>query len=392
MTPYLDSLAPFGMRLGLARIEQLCALLGAPEAALDAVHVVGTNGKSSTTRFCAAALAAQGLRVGAYLSPHVTGWHERVQVDGSPITPMAFAEAVERVRLVSAELVEPPTQFEALTAAAFRALADEGVDVAVIEAGLGGRHDATRVVRARTVGLTNIGLDHTRVLGETRPAILAEKLAVLEPGATLCLGQVDRDLAALAGEIANRARALVRRVAPEEVAEVPLAVAFQRENAALALALAETHLAPRPFDRTAATDALERATPPGRMEILPGEPLTLLDGAHNLEGMQALVGELPRVLGERRPRIAVVAVQDDKPIAAMLACLHPWVDEIIGTESGHAGHSSGLAASRISPFAIPDAHAALAEARRRAGRDGAVVVCGSLYLLARLCGPEPDDA
>ena len=384
MSLYLDSLAPFGMRLGLERIDELCRRLGEPQTRLDAVHVVGTNGKSSTTRFCAAALQAQGLRVGAYLSPHVLGWHERVQLDGQPVEPEVFAAALARVEAASEGLEEPPTQFEALTAAAFSVLADAGVEASVIEAGLGGRHDATRVVRARTVGLTNIGLDHTAVLGETRPEILAEKLAVLEPGSTLCLGLVDDEIASLAGHLAGGARALVRRVARGEADELPLAVGYQRENAALALALAETHLLPRAFDRAVATAALEAAAPPGRMEIVADDPLTLLDGAHNVEGMRALVGELAGVLGDRRPRIAVLALQDDKPVDAMLAELRPAVDRIIGTESGHTGHARSLPAARISELARPDPSDALAEARRLAGTTGAVIVCGSLYLLARL--------
>ena len=384
MSRYLESLAPFGMRLGLERIDELCRRLGEPQRGLDAVHVVGTNGKSSTTRFCAAALAAQGLRVGAYLSPHVLGWHERVQLDGEPVDPEVFALALGRVEAASDGLAEPPTQFEALTAAAFCVLADADVEVSVIEAGLGGRHDATRVVAARTVGLTNIGLDHTAVLGETRPEILAEKLAVLEPGSTLCLGLVDEQIALLAGHLAGAARALVRRVSLDEADGLPLTVAYQRENAALGLALAETHLLPRPFDRVGAVAELAGAQPPGRLEVISHDPLTVLDGAHNVEGMHALVGELTSLLGELRPRIAVVALQDDKPIDAMLAALRPAVDRIIGTESGHLGHARSLPAGRISDLAFADPVAALAEARRLAGPGGAVVVCGSLYLLARL--------
>ena len=388
MSRYLESLAPFGMRLGLERIDELCGRLGEPQLRLDAVHVVGTNGKSSTTRFCAAALQAQGLRVGAYLSPHVLGWHERVQLDGEPVAPEVFARALARVEAASEGVSEQPTQFEALTATAFCVLAEAGVDASVVEAGLGGRHDATRTVRARTVGLTNIGLDHTAVLGETRPEILAEKLAVLEPGSTLCLGLVDEEIALLAGHLAGAARALVRRVARAEADALPLTVAYQRENAALGLALAETHLAPRPFDPVGAQAALAGAAPPGRMEVASDRPLTLLDGAHNLEGMRALVAELDAALGERRPRIAVLALQDDKPVDAILAALRPAVDAVIGTESGHAGHARSLPAARISELAHPDPSAALAEARRLAGPGGAVVVCGSLYLLARLRAEE----
>ena len=149
---YLESLAPFGMKLGLERITALLDELEQPQERLDAIHVVGTNGKSSTVRFAAAALTASGLRTGAYLSPHVVDWDERVQIDGRPIGPAAFAVAIDRVqeaaRAVEREHGEGPTQFEALTAAAFFVLAEAGVEACVVEAGLGGRHDATRVVNA----------------------------------------------------------------------------------------------------------------------------------------------------------------------------------------------------------------------------------------------------
>ncbi len=395
---YLESLAAFGMKLGLERIEALLDELERPQDRLDAIHVVGTNGKSSTVRFAAAALTASGLRTGAYLSPHVISWDERVQVDGRPIGPGALAVALDRVqdaaRAVEAAGGEGPTQFEALTAAAFLVLAEAGVEAAVVEAGLGGRHDATRVVEARVVGLTNVGLDHQRVLGDTREQILAEKLAVLVPGAALCVGVVDDALYAQAAALAEAAGASCERIAPGAGERLPLAAAYLREDAALALRLAELYLAPRALDRGRAAGALAAAVPPGRLELIAGKPAILLDGAHNAEGMQALVPELDDVLGKRRPRIGIVAFQDDKPVAAMLEALAPALDAIIVTTSGHAGHSrakpvqaladAARAAGFQDVFAEAEPFIALSRARERAGERGAVVVTGSLYLLERL--------
>ncbi|MDX6541268.1 MAG: dihydrofolate synthase / folylpolyglutamate synthase, partial [Gaiellales bacterium] len=251
---YLESLAPFGMKLGLERITALLEHLDDPQERLDAIHVVGTNGKSSTVRFAAAALTASGLRTGAYLSPHVTGWDERVQIDGRPIGPGAFALALDRVqdaaREVEREHGEGPTQFEALTAVAFLVLAEAGVEACVVEAGLGGRHDATRVMRARVVGLTNVGLDHQRVLGETREEILAEKVAVLEPGAVLCVGVVDDELYARAASLAAAAGAGCERIAAGAGDALPLPGAYLRDNAAHALRLSELLLAPGTLKRT----------------------------------------------------------------------------------------------------------------------------------------------
>jgi dihydrofolate synthase / folylpolyglutamate synthase len=395
---YLESLAPFGMKLGLERITALLEQLEQPQERLDAIHVVGTNGKSSTVRFAAAALTASGLRTGAYLSPHVTGWDERVQIDGRPIGPAALAVALDRVqeaaRVVEREQGEGPTQFEALTAAALFVLAEAGVEACVVEAGLGGRHDATRVVRARVVGLTNVGLDHQRVLGDTREAILAEKLAVLERGAALCVGVVEDDLYAQAAEIAERAGASCERIVAGAGDGLPLHAAYLRDDAALALRLAELWLAPRELDRTGVGGALVTAVPPGRLELIPGKPAILLDGAHNAEGMQALVRELDAVLGKRRPRVGVVALQDDKPVADMLGALAPALDVIMATTSGHEGHAQPLPAQAIADaaraagltdvMAEPEPFIALARARERAGTGGAVVVTGSLYLLERL--------
>ena len=182
---YLESLAAFGMRPGLERVSELLARLGRPQDAYRVVHVVGTNGKSSTTRYCEALLRGHGLRSGAYLSPHISGWTERVLVEGRPAEESAFAAAVERVHAevagLRAELGET-TQFEVLTVAALLAFAESGVEAVALEAGLGGRLDATNVVRAPVVVLTNIALEHTEVLGDTRELIFAEKAAVIKGG------------------------------------------------------------------------------------------------------------------------------------------------------------------------------------------------------------------
>ena len=190
---YLESLAAFGMRPGLERVSELLARLGRPQDAYRVIHIVGTNGKSSTTRYCEALLRAHGVRSGAYLSPHISGWTERVIVDGRPIAEPLFAAAVERVRAevagLPAELGET-TQFEVLTVAALLAFAESGVEAVALEAGLGGRLDATNVVKAPVVVLTNIALEHTEVLGDTRELIFAEKAAVIKGGDAV-FGELD---------------------------------------------------------------------------------------------------------------------------------------------------------------------------------------------------------
>ena len=232
------------------------------------------------------------------------------------------------------------------------------------------------------------------MLGDTREEILAEKLAVLERGAALCVGVVDDALYAQAAELAAAAGASCERIGAGAGEALPLPAAYLRDDAALALRLAELLLAPRELDRERATAALAAAVPPGRLELIAGKPAILLDGAHNAEGMQALVRELDGVLGKRRPRIGVVAFQDDKPVAAMLEALAPALDALFVTTSGHAGHSraqpvqaladAARAAGFTDVFAEAEPFIALAQARDRAAPKGAVVVTGSLYLLERV--------
>src|SRR5207253_1843257 len=181
---FVESLSPWPEEFGLGRMRALLTELDEPQRAYPAIHIVGTNGKSTATRRAAAFLVREGLRAGAYTSPHVSGWSERIQVDGEDVD---FETAIGRVRAAAERI--GATQFETLTAAALAEFAVAQVDVAVVEAGLGGRLDATNVLDARAVVLTNVSLDHTDVLGDTREQIAKEKLAVVIPGAIVLLGE-----------------------------------------------------------------------------------------------------------------------------------------------------------------------------------------------------------
>src|SRR3954453_12043224 len=196
------------MRFGLDRMRRLMTTLDQPERRYDTIHVVGTNGKSSTTRMIAAILQRHDLRVGAYLSPHLVSFAERIRVDDRDVEPRAFARAVERAAHAAAlvdrsqQAEDRVTQFEALTAAAFSELAAREVDVAVVEAGLGGRWDATNVLPSKVQVLTTVGLEHTRWLGPTVRDIAREKLAIVRDGATLVLGAgLDPDARDEAGKV-----------------------------------------------------------------------------------------------------------------------------------------------------------------------------------------------
>lgn len=399
----LDRRTLFGMTLGLERIEALLDRLGEPQRTFRCLHVVGTNGKSSTVRFAAAALAAQGLRVGAYLSPHIVGWHERVLVaepNGSPepIDAEVFLAALQETEAVARDVdtgdLGPCTQFEVLTAAAFVALARAGVDVSVIEAGLGGRLDATNVLQAPVVALTGVALEHTEQLGDTREKIATEKVAVVPAGGALVVGGADPELVPIVERLAGeRGAASLRLLPPDEIADdlPPLAArgAFQRRNATVALAATEV-LIGADFDRAAAAAAVARIQIPGRLELLARDPIVVRDAAHNPEGAQVLAEELPALVGEARPVVGVLAVLADKDVEGVLAALAARLDVVIATDSGsdRALPAPALAAAArtagLEAEAESDPARALERARAHAGTGGAVVITGSLTLLAAL--------
>jgi dihydrofolate synthase / folylpolyglutamate synthase len=337
---WVESLSPWPQDgFGLERIKALLERLGDPQLSFEALHVVGTKGKSTAARALAATLRAEGLTAAAYTSPHVSGWAERLETDEA-----GFAAAVERVR-ADAEAVGA-TQFELLTAAAFADFAARGVEAAVVEAGLGGRHDATNVVGARVVLLTNVGLEHTDVLGSTREAIAAEKLAVAHAAETVVLP--DAEFAALvpAGE--------VRLGGLREAAEAFLG---------------------RPVTRIA------EAALPGRLERRPNGEIR--DGAHTPEAVDWLLARLP----DRGRYVVVASILADKDANGILERLGGAGRTLVATRSSSpralpadevADRARGLFA-HVESF--DDPRAAIARAR---SLGGPVLVTGSLYLLADL--------
>ena len=363
---YLASLEPLGMRFGLDRIRRLVSALGMPQHRFASVHVVGTNGKSSVTRMTAALLEAHGMRAGAYLSPHDERWAERIRIGGDEIAPADFVAAVERVAAAvpaverTLDEGEKVTQFEADTAAAFVALAGARVEVAVIEAGLGGRLDATNVLPSKVTVLTSIGLEHTQWLGDTELEIAAEKLAVLRDHTTLVVGPVSDEVLELARRTAaERSSRLVtvRDLAP--AVDVPTAAPYLRRNFAVALAAAEAMLGS--LDPAKAIEVAAGLELPGRMEVVDGDPPLVLDAAHNPAGAAALAEALSQAAAGR-PVIACVAVLADKDAAGVVEALAPAIAGLVATEiPGERLASAGR------PGAEAFAASALADAAREAG-------------------------
>ena len=334
---WLESLSPWPEGgFGTERMRELLARLGNPERRFDAVHVVGTNGKSTAARRIARTIGGP-----AYTSPHVSGWHERLDTDAAD-----FERAIARVR-ADAEAVGA-TQFETLTAAAFADFAARGARVAAVEAGLGGRHDATNVIDARVVLLTNVGLEHTDVLGHTRKAIAAEKLAVAGPDATVVLPDGE-----FAGLVPGRAVVIG---AAREAASAFLGYETELEDAAL----------------------------PGRLEIRGDE---VRDGAHTPDAVDWLLERLP----PPRDYVVVASILADKDAAGILARLARAGNTLVATTSSNprALPAEAVAAAADGLFerveTEPDPHRALARARAHGPR---VLLTGSLYLLADLSADE----
>lgn len=403
---YLLSRELFGVRLGLGRMRRLMDVLGMPQRRFASVHVVGTNGKSSTARMVAAILARHGLRAGSYTSPHLRSFRERVEVSGEPIgegeLAAAVARAAEAAELVERALEDPDervTQFEALTAAAYWELARQGVEVAAVEAGLGGRFDATNVIPSKVQALTGVALDHTRWLGDTLAAIAGEKLAVVGDHGCLVAGELEPEPEAVARRVVRERRArFVRAPAeppPAEARALRLRGGFQRRNWALARTACEAFLGELDPEATLAAAASVEA--PGRLEVVARDPLTVHDAAHNPAGARALAQALPEVAGER-PLVAVLSVLDDKDARGILAPLVPLCEQVVVTSCSNprAVPAERLAEPARAPDGPPvrvepDPHRALALARELAGPGGAVLATGSIYLIADLVR-EPGGA
>jgi dihydrofolate synthase/folylpolyglutamate synthase len=403
---HLRSLELFGMRFGLDRMRRMMTALGSPERRFASIHVVGTNGKSSTTRMIAAILQRHGLRTGTYTSPHLISYTERVQIGERDLDSDAFAAAISRAARAAEHVNhtlagdDHVTQFELLTAAALWAMAEQQVQVAVVEAGLGGRYDATSVIDSRVTVLTNVGLEHTRWLGPTVKDIAEEKLAVLRPDTVLVLGD----------ELAPEALAVAERVAGEQNARIVpadgtsgktrLAASgpFQRRNFALARAAAETYL--RELGVEPREEAVRRAEAEtvvqGRLQIVGEDPLTVLDGAHNPDATRALIEALPEILDASPPRplALVLGVLEDKDAASMLRallgrCERAWFTAPPSSRALSPAALESLARQLGFDTVVcePEPARALAEAQRWArgrGAGAAVLATGSVYLVGDL--------
>ena len=414
---YLDELNTFGIRLGLVRMEELCARLGNPERCYATIHIAGTNGKGSVTQMMDAVFRASGIRAGRYLSPHLISYTERMSVDGHDISEERFAELLTRVRAAADEMVaaghEHPTQFEALTALAFLYFAEEQVEVAVIETGLGGLLDSTNVVEPALTIITNVAMDHADRCGGTLAGIAEHKAGIIKEGVpviTAATGEpleiIERRAEELGADVFVcgedfSAQLFFPKEGGQRVAfhsvvcrepepfDLGLAGVYQAENAALVIMAVK--LLEREDARVtehAIRVALRTVRHPARFEILMQENLPIvIDGAHNPAGMRALRAGLDAYFPDL-PRVFLLGILKDKDIDAMLAALLRPGDQVITVrpDSERAAAADVVAAIAagmgLDTHACGDAAAALAEAQARARAGNALLVAaGSLYLV-----------
>jgi dihydrofolate synthase/folylpolyglutamate synthase len=404
---FLGSLAQFGMRFGLERMERTVQALGRPDRRYRILHVAGTNGKGSTCAFASSILRQAGLRVGLYTSPHLLRVNERIQVNGEEISDESLAEGVSQILQAHPEAAcasDPLTFFELGTALALWQFARERVDVAVLEVGLGGRLDATNVVQSQVAVVTHLGLDHTAILGDTLTAIATEKAGIFKPGSLPVIARQEAEALAVLTESARRVgRALLagsdfalegeglltysQDAFRVEGISLSLLGAHQKDNAETAIAAA------RAMESSLTAPVIRQGLAatrwPGRLQIVGRDPLILLDGAHNPDGARALAKAMRELFPDCQIHL-VFGMLADKDVAGVARELAPlankvWVAKPASERAMETGPlrtlMAGMGASATCCQSVAQALELAREGAKAAGHKALVLVAGSLYLV-----------
>jgi dihydrofolate synthase/folylpolyglutamate synthase len=397
----------------LDRMRELADVMGDPQRGIPTIHVTGTNGKGSTAAMATALLGAAGLSVGTYTSPNLSRVNERLSRNGVPVNDASLTEVLSALALLEPLLSDRATRFELLTAAALRWFADEAVDAMVVEVGIGGTWDATNVVDADVAAITNVSYDHTEVLGPTLEGITRDKAGIVKPGSAVVVGVTEpplvavvRAAAAAAGSgvvwvrgadfactanrvaVGGRLLDLATPGAAYRDVLLPLHGPHQGENAAVALAAVEAFFG-APLSEEVLVRGLASVAVPGRLEVAGRRPLVLVDGAHNVAGMEALGAAVAEEFAVPGKVVAVVGMLRGRDPTAMLAALAPArVGTVVACAPrsprafppelvAEAARSLGLQALVAGPVAD-----AVSLARSLVPGDGMLLVAGSLYVVA----------
>lgn len=410
----LESLGvPKGRRVDhptLDRMEALCTLLGSPQIEYPVIHLTGTNGKTSVARMATELLVAQGFSVGACTSPHLERINERITWNNEPIDDETFADLLVHIATVEPHLPAVPSYFEIVVAAAFRWFADVAADVAVVEVGLGGRWDATNVVDGQVAVVTNVSIDHVEYLGPTRDDIARDKAGIVKPGSTLVLGETapelvpiftgresarvvlrDRDFGVTRNDAAHGGRVVSLYTPASGYPDVFLSLhgAHQADNAAIALTAVEA-LLDRPLDGSAVEEVLGSVSSPGRLEVVHHQPLVVLDGAHNVAGVQALRAALDEEFPDAARTLVIGLLREKDPaemleafgvldIGRLVCCPAPTPRARDPEEIAAAAYELGVDRDRVE--VVDSVDAAVELALDETGPEQQVVVAGSLYVV-----------
>jgi dihydrofolate synthase/folylpolyglutamate synthase len=415
---YLGHLQHFGIKLGLENIATLCAALGDPQDRFPSIHVAGTNGKGSVSAMLAGIMKEHGFRTGLYTSPHLARVEERIRVDGASITPLRFRGMLERLKatidglMAGGRLAYHPTYFEVLTALAFLQFAERKVDIAVLEVGMGGRFDATNVVRPLVSVITTIAKDHEKHLGSSLRKIAFEKAGIIKPGVPVVCGvrcgDALREIRRVARE---RGAPIVEAFGPGRTLEVrpvrggyrfvysgergryafspALAGRHQGTNAAVAIATAEVLARTwKPLEKAMIVRTIGQTRWEGRLETVSRRPLVVLDGAHNVEGAEALAAHIRETVG--KPVVLIFAAMQDKDIRAMTRILFPLCETLILTRVPYKRSATPEELAAAAPpfkgrvLLEPDTRKAVRLALAESHGRTPVVIAGSLFLIGEV--------
>ncbi|MHB8856862.1 MAG: bifunctional folylpolyglutamate synthase/dihydrofolate synthase [Bellilinea sp.] len=403
-------------KFDLGRMAALAAALGSPHRQYPVVHVAGTKGKGSTSAMIASVLQTAGYKVGLYTSPHLVDYTERIQVNRQPVSHEQLVELVERLKPEVAK-IEQLTTFELTTAAAFLCFAEEKVDIAVIEVGLGGRLDATNIVDPRVSVITSLSMDHMNVLGDTLEKIAAEKGGIIKPGRPVVVAHQKTEAAEVLKKIAKERHSPIiftddayfaslkqHSLAGQEFTirpaaktngnnrassfNLPLLGAHQVQNALTAYAaLKVLHMAGIKISSASIYQGFASVSWPGRFEILQNDPLVVIDSAHNLDSAEKLAQTIRDYLPGQSVGL-VFGASEDKDVTGMLGALFPVIESIMVTQSVHPRSYDavqlGEAAQKFGlPVAVnPQLESALEQAYANLKPDGALVITGSIFIAA----------
>ena len=408
----LYELQQFGIHLGLDTISSLLSELGNPQERIPVLHVAGTNGKGSVAAITASILQAAGVRVGLYTSPHLLDFPERIQVQGRCIPEDRVVALFNKIQALPSFTV-PPTFFEVATAMAFQYFAEERVDIAVLEVGLGGRFDATNVCRPIGTVITNISFDHEKHLGSSLEAIAFEKAGVVKRNVPLVMGPVNPSVAAVLEKQARQKQARTFRFGSEFRSVSRSSGAFdfigmhhefvnlhcaldgehQTVNAACAVALLEACVMPRTrIPERAVRQGLEQVSWPGRLERLRRHPEILCDGAHNPAAADCLKAHLQARLSEEQEcrLILMVGMMQDKNLSVFLKALATLADVVILTRINSPKSATVHALKQALPgidrpvYECDAPEAAFDLATGLASEDDLICVTGSLFLVGHV--------